>query len=386
MVRVQLFIQTLNEYRSMSNRVIQVFQTEYMSNSNLEESRDICRGTFVSICAQNLFLQHVILHKSVKKFPMPTQYTAKVIKRFIHEIENIEREGNEEDGLSESLLEFYWNICSTLPTGPDSFSQRHLQSSHRIYDMNSQCQNCNSDDDSEENLIVLKVWSPFTHVGLAMWEAGYYIAEWILANADLFAGKRILELGSGVGLSGIVLARSFDSNFDTTKLPNAIYMTDYLDVVLRNCVDNMKINGLKAIEQLSHEDMDEEESDTLLNGNKNRLVHVCHLDWTKFTNEQLESMDPNIILAADVIYDISVIEGLVNLTSKCISRKGVIAYFAITKRNEKTFEYFKEQCTQKGIETIDITDPNIGQFFPYEGRENVQMFQLSLSHSVVTDS
>ena len=53
----------------------------------------------------------------------------------------------------------------------------------------------------------------------------------------MFKNKNILELGSGVGLTGIVLKKFCE--------PNNIYVTDYLDTVLKNNEKNNEISFLK---------------------------------------------------------------------------------------------------------------------------------------------
>jgi predicted nicotinamide N-methyase len=370
------FTQTLNEYRAVSTNaphVIQTYQPEY--------EQLLQRNPF-SVEAQQAFIDNIIHHDTVKKFNLPLQFVVKVIKQYIHVIEHCDDDRNE-GGVSENLMDLYWNLSASLPQANDSFSQRHLAASHRLYDISSLSHH-NQNDSDEENLIVLKVWPAFTHVGLAMWEAGYYIAEWILANEELFSGKRVLELGSGVGLSAITLARPFDPSYPVDKLPNAIYMTDYSDIVLRNCVDNMRINRLEIIDlstqQQQNEDDDEDEEEQCTSHmNRARLVHVGQLDWTKFSDEQLEAIDANVILAADVIYDRSVIEGLVDVTSRLIFNRNqqVVVYFAITKRNADTFEYFKQECLQKRIITEDVTETSKSlSIFPYTGRDQVRMYKL----------
>jgi hypothetical protein len=42
-------------------------------------------------------------------------------------------------------------------------------------------------------------------VGLRMWEAGYFLAEFLVKNPHLVADKSVIELGSGVGLTGLVI-------------------------------------------------------------------------------------------------------------------------------------------------------------------------------------
>ena len=139
------------------------------------------------------------------------------------------------------------------------------------------------------------------------------------------------------------------------------------------------------INDQQEEEEEEEEVHTVAHSEKPRLVHVSKLDWTNFSDEQLESIDANVILAADVIYDLTVIEGLVDITRRLIfnskQKEDVIVYFAITKRNEKTFEFFKEECLRNGMITEDVTATSSHvPIFPYEGRGNVRMYKLSKSY------
>lgn len=44
---------------------------------------------------------------------------------------------------------------------------------------------------------------PHGYDGLHIWEAGIVLARYILYNREQFKDKKILELGSGVGIGGI---------------------------------------------------------------------------------------------------------------------------------------------------------------------------------------
>lgn len=81
----------------------------------------------------------------------------------------------------------------------------------------------------------VRVWPEFTNVGLAMWPAGYYLAEWALQNCNLFEGKRIVELGAGVGLTAVALEHS-------CKQKPVIFLTDYMNVILQNCYETMEMS------------------------------------------------------------------------------------------------------------------------------------------------
>ncbi|XP_051572228.1 protein-lysine N-methyltransferase EEF2KMT-like, partial [Myxocyprinus asiaticus] len=44
------------------------------------------------------------------------------------------------------------------------------------------------------------------------WEVALYLAEWALENPHIFKNKTVLELGSRVGLTGIVVCRTSSLN------------------------------------------------------------------------------------------------------------------------------------------------------------------------------
>lgn len=47
--------------------------------------------------------------------------------------------------------------------------------------------------------------SPQFHLGLSAWPAAWALAEFSAENCGLFSNKKILELGSGLGVGGIML-------------------------------------------------------------------------------------------------------------------------------------------------------------------------------------
>ena len=44
----------------------------------------------------------------------------------------------------------------------------------------------------------------FDMTGQHVWEGGEVLARWIINNKEMFEGKRVLELGAGTGISGLV--------------------------------------------------------------------------------------------------------------------------------------------------------------------------------------
>ena len=66
--------------------------------------------------------------------------------------------------------------------------------------------------------------------GLKLWEAGIVISRNVINNHDLFKGKSVLELGSGVGIGGITLKNWTECS--------PVPMTDYSVPVVENAKKN----------------------------------------------------------------------------------------------------------------------------------------------------
>uniref|UniRef100_A0A672YKV3 Eukaryotic elongation factor 2 lysine methyltransferase n=1 Tax=Sphaeramia orbicularis TaxID=375764 RepID=A0A672YKV3_9TELE len=84
--------------------------------------------------------------------------------------------------------------------------------------------------------------------GLVTWEAALHLTEWALDHQQTFRGRTVLELGSGVGLTGIA----------------------HLSIL-----DNVDLNGLDE-----------------------QTVRVEELDWSTVTDEQLRAFGADTVIAA----------------------------------------------------------------------------------------
>lgn len=74
--------------------------------------------------------------------------------------------------------------------------------------------------------------------GVALWPSAIALAHEIVGRADAFRGRRILELGAGTGLPGIVAA-SFGA---------MVVQTDCDELAMSVCRRNVERNGLRSIE------------------------------------------------------------------------------------------------------------------------------------------
>jgi predicted nicotinamide N-methyase len=70
--------------------------------------------------------------------------------------------------------------------------------------------------------------------GFLLWDSAIALAEWLVGQAEQVRGKRMLELGAGVGLPGLV-ARSLGAE---------VWQTDHQPMALSLAAVNMKQNGV----------------------------------------------------------------------------------------------------------------------------------------------
>eukprot|EP01127_Copromyxa_protea_P024511 TRINITY_DN9701_c0_g1_i2.p1 TRINITY_DN9701_c0_g1~~TRINITY_DN9701_c0_g1_i2.p1 ORF type:complete len:175 (+),score=35.98 TRINITY_DN9701_c0_g1_i2:101-625(+) len=146
----------------------------------------------------------------------------------------------------------------------------------------------------------------------------------MVQNPEPFEGKTLLELGSGVGITGIVLAKK-------VKIQKLV-MTDYTDQVIANLKQNVEINKVSD------------------------LVDVQELDWErpKLGGGDAEIV-PDVIFVADCVYDPELIDALTKVLKHFLARKNTCAYVASTHRNPTTFQYFLDTLGKLGISYKDYT-------------------------------
>jgi predicted nicotinamide N-methyase len=135
--------------------------------------------------------------------------------------------------------------------------------------------------------------------GLRTWEASLLLSEWVLTQ-DL-TGKRILELGAGTGLVGILAA----------KRGAKVTATDGSEMVVSRLRKNYEMNLVNST------------SEVLWWGEENELLEET---W-------------DYIIGADITYDEEVCRSL-SETYALALRQGGIGILAATVRNHDTFSAF----------------------------------------------
>mmetsp|Transcript_38 Transcript_38/g.122 ORF Transcript_38/g.122 Transcript_38/m.122 type:complete len:267 (+) Transcript_38:338-1138(+) len=113
--------------------------------------------------------------------------------------------------------------------------------------------------------------------GAAVWRAGEFLASTLAANPSLVRGKRVIELGCGTGLCGLVAARLGASY---------VLLTDGSDSVAQRAKRNIELNR------------DSDGRGLALGEN---MISARKLMWGALLEEELRGKF-DVVLASDVLY------------------------------------------------------------------------------------
>lgn len=180
--------------------------------------------------------------------------------------------------------------------------------------------------------------------GLRTWTAAFYLAQYFLDNPDLILQKRILELGSGIGFMGIVMASlQMLSRASDVILPK-LWLTDVDETVLSVCRRNI---GLPCNLSSSHDG-----------------VETARVDWFDALDELAapalktllcEQIDPELIVGSDIVFDPSLVHPLLSTLKLAIEGSNRTALFALTMRNETTFSDFLFSARGLGLHVTELS-------------------------------
>lgn len=166
--------------------------------------------------------------------------------------------------------------------------------------------------------------------GLRTWQASKLLSEWCLENRHLLRSKRIVELGCGVGLAGMVVCK--------TCCPLSYTFTDGHEAVLQSVEENLRRNS----------------------------VTECHtsvkmLRWGDHESFK-EHCAADVILGADLVFDPAVVPALVSTLAALLVHGGT-AYIASTVRNCETRALFLSKLDEASLQYEPCTAPREKIFF-----------------------
>ncbi|XP_075623401.1 protein-lysine N-methyltransferase EEF2KMT isoform X1 [Balearica regulorum gibbericeps] len=208
--------------------------------------------------------------------------------------------------------------------------------------------------------------------GLVTWDAALHLAEWAVGNAAIFSNRTVLELGSGIGFTGIAVCKTCN--------PKTYVFSDCHPCVLKQLAENIRLNGFtlepKTTRHIQAESRGQEAEAT--NSPKPKII-VAELDWGSVTEKQLLDLQPDVIVAADVVYDPEITSALIGMLQKLsafrAARKPPEVYVAFTIRNPDTYRLFQAGLDKVGI-GWQIIPAHSNSFFLYDVQPNVTILQL----------
>ena len=134
--------------------------------------------------------------------------------------------------------------------------------------------------------------------GMSIWKGSEVMSTYLQQNSHLIKGKRVLELGAGCGLVGLVCALALDAK--------SVLITDGDYQVLNNLRYNVQLNGLTLLEAIDNDDdnVTNEETSPASIQLTTMMVSCPQLIWGK--NHAIKFKKrygmQDIIIATDCVY------------------------------------------------------------------------------------
>ncbi|XP_076666033.1 protein-lysine N-methyltransferase EEF2KMT [Andrena cerasifolii] len=284
---------------------------------------------FINLNRQREILESTVNNNLIKKYPIKRSYQRAFLKWLMNKIE--------ESGC-EIHDDMYITYCNLISSTFDEFTH------YRHFLLEDKEGSVHISLHESTNII-----SEGT-TGLCIWQGALELGKWCIENSSDFDGKVILELGCGVGLTGLcVIRKCFPKQYVFTDCHN-----DVLDMVSKN----VKFNLLP----------DKKTSQVKLQSKINRLkleamygntsVQIMELNWEdihKYINEQW--VIPDIIIGADILYEADAFPILVSGLKALLSFNNRYAIIAGMVRNEDTISQFLHQLELNNLAFEECSIP-----------------------------
>ncbi|VDI10031.1 Hypothetical predicted protein [Mytilus galloprovincialis] len=369
---------------------------------------------------QKAVLNATVLNELCKKYPPSVAYQKAFMKTLLHKLEESEVE------MCDEIYEVYTDLLQQTEDEDDilCYKTYHLPNSETV--------------SLQESIHLISQGT----TGLNTWQAALHLAEWAFENSDLLENRKVLELGSGLGLTGIAICKqcklrsltfsdchpqvlyllmvNLEINFNSDPnswaikavLPENQTVTLKRRKMIRSIRRQLSVKHDIGMEQsdimeisctssASTDDLEEESDDELdigiftpdeefwEEGDYAESYKLCcdnrvsllQLDWSKGSHDFLDKLAPDIILAADVVYDKEVIPSLVRILLKVLKPKKnnvPIAYIASTVRNEDTRDFFLINLANEGL-AYEMVEPPKEKTFHYDDIIPIEILRIHYS-------
>ncbi|RQM22780.1 hypothetical protein B5M09_005091 [Aphanomyces astaci] len=292
-------------------------------------------SSYLTLEFQDRFMQFVIQDPIADDFPPKQSYTFRLLRLYIQEI--------------------LPNVChKNASIGAIDLDELH-HVTYRIPHPRGGSVDWTNDaavHDRKNSVITCRVAAAHNEVGMKLWEAGFFLAEYVLSHTDVFRGQRVMELGAGVGFTGLVLA-------SLPSVAAAVVLTDYAPVVMQNLRYNIEVNEHACRLQCP-------------------LVEAMLVDWTAW---EWHDTPWDILIAGDCVYDVAAFPAMVHVLATFLDAdQKKSAIFASTLRNQATFDAFLKELHVHAIDYDDITAEavaNMPRAFQYDNRGSIRLCRMT---------
>ncbi|XP_066253405.1 protein-lysine N-methyltransferase EEF2KMT-like [Euwallacea similis] len=272
----------------------------------------------LSLENQELIIKKTIKHPLVLAYPLNQAYQKKFLKDYLN---YLEKQGIEV--FEDLYLAYAQLVAQPEDTDVDCFKHYSI-----IDEFNDKTTFISLAED-------IHLISDGT-TGLRTWQASLALAEWCLINKDVLSKKKFLELGSGIGLTGLVVSLHCQ--------PKTYIFSDCHSSVLDALAKNIIVNCKELMHAFEKETINNRLilEKRLENGPK---ISVLKLPWEEIDESVCDKLGKlDFILAADIVYDSSLFGALIKgLRCLYLNCKVEEVVFACTERNPDTLSCFLQE-------------------------------------------
>jgi predicted nicotinamide N-methyase len=160
--------------------------------------------------------------------------------------------------------------------------------------------------------------------GMSIWKGAEVMSTYLQQHSNLIKGKRVLELGAGCGLVGLVCALALDAK--------SVLITDGDYQVLNNLRYNVQRNGLTLLEAKDNDDdnnvTNEETTSTASTQLTTMMVSCPQLIWGKnhAINFKKRYGMQDIIIATDCVYITQSVYPLFETVNELLQPDGIFLF------------------------------------------------------------
>jgi predicted nicotinamide N-methyase len=191
---------------------------------------------------------------------------------------------------------------------------------------------------------ILFVFALFSYTPV-MWPSAVVLSQWLVTNPSVVRGKRVLEIGAGCGLTGLVAAR-LQQKYNALTLtltdeplpPQEVILSDFNTTVLQNLQRNVVLNDLTEGCRVSVMGLD--------------FYQQCgtSLCWRDMNGVEHEQVD--VVLAADMICQPADAVGAANTIYDALRPGGRAIVVCADAAHRFGVDIFPAECRRVGLEII----------------------------------